>query len=176
MATFDAVSRPTSRRWSSLLGDVGRTVLVLAGDAEHGVALQFVHDLNALRPGVASWSPGTRSPCAARSRLTAVPATLVVIDLRRYERWLLEAFEQAREAGTRSSRSRTGRCRRWRWPPTTRSPSPRTSVSPFDSHMGTLALLELLVADVAERLRGIAADRLEQVEAAWAAAGSLADR
>jgi DNA-binding MurR/RpiR family transcriptional regulator len=50
------------------------------------------------------------------------------------------------------------------------------SASPFDSHTATLALLELLVAGVAERIRDLAAPRLEQAEAAWAAAGSLTDR
>ena len=44
------------------------------------------------------------------------------------------------------------------------------SDSPFDSHVGTLALLELIVAAVAERLRTSATSRLERVESAWAAA------
>jgi DNA-binding MurR/RpiR family transcriptional regulator len=49
------------------------------------------------------------------------------------------------------------------------------SASPFDSHVGTLALLELIVAAVAERLRDTATSRLERVESAWAAARSLTD-
>ena len=49
------------------------------------------------------------------------------------------------------------------------------SLSPFDSHVGTLALFELLVAAVAERLRETATSRLERVESAWAAARSLTD-
>jgi hypothetical protein len=48
-------------------------------------------------------------------------------------------------------------------------------VSPFDSQVGTLTLLELLVAIAAERLRDTAAARLEQVERAWASGGSLTD-
>jgi DNA-binding MurR/RpiR family transcriptional regulator len=50
------------------------------------------------------------------------------------------------------------------------------SASPFDSHVATLAVLELLVAGVAERIRDEAAPRLERAEAAWAAARSLTDR
>ena len=38
---------------------------------------------------------------------------------------------------------------------------------PFDSHVGTLALLHALVAGVADRLRGSATDRLDRLEAAW---------
>jgi DNA-binding MurR/RpiR family transcriptional regulator len=49
------------------------------------------------------------------------------------------------------------------------------SASPFDSHVGTLSLLELIVAAVAERLRDTATSRLERVESAWAEGHSLTD-
>jgi DNA-binding MurR/RpiR family transcriptional regulator len=49
------------------------------------------------------------------------------------------------------------------------------SVSPFDSHVGTLALFDLFVAAAAERLKEPAADRLERVETAWATGESLID-
>ena len=42
------------------------------------------------------------------------------------------------------------------------------SVSPFDSHVGTLALCDLLVGLTAERLKDSAAERLQRVETAWA--------
>jgi len=47
---------------------------------------------------------------------------------------------------------------------------------PFDSHVGTLALVNLLVAGVADRLRAAATDRLDRAEAAWQEASSLAER
>ncbi|MEO6158490.1 MAG: RpiR family transcriptional regulator, partial [Ilumatobacteraceae bacterium] len=47
---------------------------------------------------------------------------------------------------------------------------------PFDSHVGTLALFNLLVAGVADRLRAAATDRLDRVEAAWQAGEALVDR
>ena len=50
------------------------------------------------------------------------------------------------------------------------------SVSPFDSHVGTLALFDLLVGLTAERLKASAADRLERVETAWAEGCTLTDR
>jgi DNA-binding MurR/RpiR family transcriptional regulator len=46
---------------------------------------------------------------------------------------------------------------------------------PFDSHVGTLALLHALVAGVADRLRGSATDRLDRIETAWRETGSLHD-
>ena len=49
------------------------------------------------------------------------------------------------------------------------------SVSPFDSHVGTLALCDLLVGQAAERLKDSAAERLERVETAWAEGRALID-
>jgi len=48
-------------------------------------------------------------------------------------------------------------------------------VGPFDSHVGTLALLNLVVTEVASRLRSSATSRLDRVEDAWRAAGSLTE-
>ena len=174
-ATLDAVEPATLEAVVSLLADVGRSVLVLAGDAERGVARQFATDLGALRPGV-ELVDGSEVAVRRQLALTAVPATVVVVDLRRYERWLLEAFEQAREAGHTIVALSDGVLSPLAMGADHSFAIAAASVSPFDSHVGTLALFDLLVANAAERLRGIAADRLEQVEAAWAAAGSLADR
>jgi len=46
---------------------------------------------------------------------------------------------------------------------------------PFDSHVGVLALVNALVAAVADRLRSGATDRLDRVEAAWREAGALTE-
>ncbi len=47
------------------------------------------------------------------------------------------------------------------------------SIGPFDSHVGTLALLNLIAAEVAATLRSTARDRLAAVETAWTRHGSL---
>ena len=49
------------------------------------------------------------------------------------------------------------------------------SVGPFDSHVGTLAVLNLITNSVADALRASAADRLEAIESAWGVAGALTD-
>jgi hypothetical protein len=49
------------------------------------------------------------------------------------------------------------------------------SVGPFDSHVGTLALLNLIGAEVAGALRSSARDRLAAVEEAWSRHGSLTE-
>lgn len=175
VATLDAASRSDVEGVVARLSDLDHPVLVLAGDAERGVALQFVHDLNALRADINIVSG---SDVAVRRQLatTAASSTLVVIDLRRYERWLLEAVAMSQRADHTIIALSDGPLSPLAMAADYSFTLAAQSASPFDSHVGTLALLELLVAAVAERLRESAAPRLERVEAAWAAAGSLTDR
>ncbi len=49
------------------------------------------------------------------------------------------------------------------------------SAGPFDSHVGTLALLDLLVADVSTALRSSATERLDRLESAWQRARPTTD-
>jgi DNA-binding MurR/RpiR family transcriptional regulator len=49
------------------------------------------------------------------------------------------------------------------------------SAGPFDSHVGTLALLDLLVARVAAARRRAATQRLDRLERAWRDADALTD-
>jgi DNA-binding MurR/RpiR family transcriptional regulator len=46
---------------------------------------------------------------------------------------------------------------------------------PFDSHVGTLALVNALVTGVAGRRRDSAARRLDRLEAAWRDSGALVE-
>jgi len=102
-------------------------------------------------------------------------AVVMAIDLRRYERWLLEATHAAVDQGltvvalTDEPLSPLARAA-WRsFVVTARSPGP------FDSHVGTLALLGLLVTRVAEAVRPTAADRLARAESALGGSEALTD-
>lgn len=174
-ATLDAVEPATLDAVSALLADTGRGVLVLAGDAERGVAQQFASDLGALRPGVEVLG-GSDVGVRRQLALAPAPAVVVVVDLRRYERWLLDAVEQARQAGHTLVALSDGVLSPLAMGADHSFAVAAGSVSPFDSHVGTLALFDLLVANAAERLRDMATERLALVEAAWASGGSLADR
>jgi DNA-binding MurR/RpiR family transcriptional regulator len=101
---------------------------------------------------------------------------VVAIDLRRYDRWVVDAASDARARGT------------WGVAITDSLLSPLAALAertftvaaagggPFDSHVGTLALTNLVVAAVADRLRVDAADRLDRAEAAWRSGDALTDR
>jgi DNA-binding MurR/RpiR family transcriptional regulator len=157
------------------VADVGTRVFVLSGDASQGVAAQLVADLSALRDRVALIGG---NDVAVRRQIAMLESTDVVLMLylRRYDRWVIDAARQARRVGV------------WAVAVTDSLLSPlagmadRTLVvaaaggGPFDSHVGTLALFNLLVAGVADRLRAAATDRLDRAEAAWQGSGSLNDR
>ena len=175
--TLDAVDRAAFDRAVALLADRRRAVRVLAGSAPGRHRRLLADDLDLLRPGV---DPRRRLAGGGRQRSsrTRGPATCcVAIDLRRYERWVLDADDRRRRGRRRSSIAltdsrlsplarraevdlrgrRRGRRTRstatWaRWPSPTRS-----------------------ITGVAARLRRPATDRLDRVEAAWQAADALTD-
>ena len=154
------------------LADLERPVFVLSGTASAGVAQQFVTQLHQLRPDVVVVGG---SDVEVRRELAVIGegATLVVIDLRRYEQWVLDAHRLAVERGI------------WSAGITDSMLSPiasgadvtfvvgAASTGPFDSYVGVLALLNLVVIDVAAPLKDSATERLAAIEAAWTAGASL---
>ena len=157
------------------LADLDQNVLVLSGDASTGVSLQFVGDLGALRPRVELLSG---NEVAVSRRLSQIRRgdTVVTIDLRRYDRWVVNTARQAKSRGA------------WLLSLTDSALSPLAGladsslvlsaggVGPFDSHVGTLALLNLLVAGASEALRDVATERLDRAEDAWSSDTQLVDR
>jgi len=173
-STLESIRAGDGRSVVDRLADETAPVLVLSGVASRGVALQFVGDLDQLRPGVRLLD-GTQIDVVRTLALTEPDATLVVLDLRRYERWLIDALAAARERGA------------WTVAVTDSVLSPLATVAerafvvaaasagPFDSHVGTLALLNLFVIEVAAARREHAAERLEAIEHAWGVADALTD-
>ncbi len=157
------------------LADPARRIYVLSGDASQGVAAQFVGDLDALRANVAIVN-GNDVAVRRTVALMEESDVLVTIDLRRYDRWLVDSARTASKAGVwtvaiaDSVLSPVAAC------------AHRTLVvtaagaGPFDSHVGTLALMNVLVAGAASRLRGVATDRLDRAEAAWRSTNALSER
>jgi DNA-binding MurR/RpiR family transcriptional regulator len=149
-------------------------VAVLSGDASRGVADLFVAQLALLRPGVTLLDgPDTR--VARQVAELRRGDTVVAIDLRRYERWVLATAERAAAAGmvivalTDSTLSPLARLADVTF--VVRA----EGAGPFDSHVGTLALVNALAAGAAARLRRSAAARLDAVEAAWRDADALVE-
>lgn len=173
-STLDAASDSDVRAVVERLADLDRPVVVLSGEASAGVALQFVNQLSQLRDGV-SILGGSDVTVRREIAVMSPETTVLVIDLRRYERWVLEAHAAIHARGI------------WTVGLTDSMLSPIASkaavtmvvaagaVGPFDSHVGTLSLLDLVSNGVAAELRAPAADRLAAIEAAWSAHRSLTE-
>jgi DNA-binding MurR/RpiR family transcriptional regulator len=150
-------------------------VFVLSGDASLGVARQFVAELHVLRDDVCLIEGNDVAVRRAVSLLRPTDV-LVAIDLRRYDRWVIDTAREARSQGV------------WCTAITDSLLSPLAALAehtftvaaagggPFDSHVGTLALTNLIVAALADRLRAEATDRLDRAEAAWRIGDALTDR
>ena len=173
--TFERVERPAFERAIGLLAGHGRgRVYVCVADASSGVMEQCAAELGMLRDGVVVLTGGD----VAVGRLSSSAGqgdVALVLDLPRYDRTVLEAAR------------RLGRANVALVVLTDRALSPLTQhasvvflvegsgVGPFDSYVGALALLNALVAGVADRLRATATERLDRVEAAWRANDALTD-
>jgi DNA-binding MurR/RpiR family transcriptional regulator len=172
--TFDALDPVAVASVVAQLGDSNRSVLVLSGSASRGVALQFVHDLGHLRPGVALLD-GNQIDVLEAVALADDNTTVLAIDLRRYDRWLVETLDAITTRGlamiaiSDSVLSPLAEHARESFVVAA------DSVGPFDSHVGTLALLNLLVVEVARSSRVGATNRLDRLEQSWASDTALTD-
>ena len=118
---------------------------------------------------------GPTWPSPANGRLRA-RRVVVAVDLRRYERWVVEHVP-GRRRGPSPWRSPTARCRRSPRP-RRRSRCPAEGAGVFDSHVGTLALVNALVTGPRARLAA-APPTARPVESAWRGGGrrsSIADQ
>jgi DNA-binding MurR/RpiR family transcriptional regulator len=172
--TLGAVDPEIFAASTALLAAKGRVVRILGGDAVEGIAAHFAASLALLRPHVAAVS-GSDVTVARQLATAAAEGELVVvpIDLRRYERWVVDAARRAAAEGaaivaiTDSVLSPLAAL-------TTLCFTVRAEgAGPFDSQVGTLALTNALVSGVAGRLRRTATPRLAAVESAWNEADAL---
>lgn len=156
------------------LADRKRRLLVLAGDAEAGIASTAAQQLLQLRDGVEVLD-GTPTRVAGRAALAGPHDVVLAVDVRRYDAWLLDVLPSLRGAGATVIAVTDGPLSPLAAGAHVWFAVRAEGAGPFDSHVGTLALLHALVAGVADRLRGSATDRLDRIEAAWTATGTLHD-
>jgi len=172
--TFDSIDRGQFDEAVELLADRGRRVRVLAGSAQAGVGTMLGDALDLLRADVevVSGSPVSVTRALAHTRDGDV---LVAIDLRRYERWVLDAVGTTVEHGGAVIALTDSRLSPLATRATIAFVVAAEGAGPFDSHVGTLALANALASGVATRLRRPATDRLDRIESAWQHADALTD-
>ena len=149
-------------------------VLVLSGDASSGVASLFAGELAMLRPAV-SLVDGSEVRVARLMADVGPSDVVVVVDLARYDRAVLDAAGRAAERGATLVTLTDSALSPLAAAAAVSFTAAVTGAGPFDSHVGLLALANALLAGVAARLRRSATDRLDEVESAWRAADALTD-
>jgi DNA-binding MurR/RpiR family transcriptional regulator len=173
-ATLSAVSDGSLGELVGRLADIDRPVIVLSGDASSGVARQFASQLAQLRPGVGVLE-GSEVTVHRAIAIADDRATAIVVDLRRYEQWVLDAHAALAARSIWSAAITDSVLSPIAQRADTTFVVTAGAVGPFDSHVGTLSLLDLVANAVADALRVPAADRLAAIEAAWVATGALND-
>ncbi|MEW6472561.1 MAG: MurR/RpiR family transcriptional regulator [Actinomycetota bacterium] len=179
-ATLERVDREAFDAAVGLLCGAGRgergsgRVLVLSGDASSGLASQFAAELSMLRAGVTLVS-GSEVRVARLLADVGPSDVVVVIDVARYDRAVVEAAGRAAERGAALVALTDSALSPLASGATVSFTASVTGAGPFDSHVGLMALANALLAGVAARLRRSATDRLDRVEAAWRAATALTD-
>jgi DNA-binding MurR/RpiR family transcriptional regulator len=172
--TLEAVTPEAFDEAIRLLADRRRAVRIVAGDAEAGVGAMLASSLALVRDDVAQVTGS--DVAVARQLATADDSTMVVaIDLRRYERWVVDHVTRAVAAGAALVAVTDSLLSPLAAVGSVTFTVAAEGAGPFDSHVGSLALANALVTGVAARLRRTATPRLDAVETAWRDAGALVE-
>lgn len=166
-ATLGGVDRPAFDRAVALLAGRRHHVHVLSGEATAGVARTAADALDLLRPRVQVVA-GSAVDVARRLAHVEPGDVVLAVDVRRYERSVIDATAVASERGARVIALTDSLLSPLADLAAERFVVTAEGAGPFDTHVGTLALLDALVAGVADRLRATATSRLDAVERAWA--------
>jgi DNA-binding MurR/RpiR family transcriptional regulator len=173
--TLEGIEARDFNETVELVADRRHGVWVIASEYSGTPARHLAQQLDLLRDGVEMLDGPP--PRVSRRLMSLEPGdVLLALDLRRYERWLLDAVTRADERGalvvaiTDSRLSPLADVARHTFVVAARG------VGPFDSPTGAIALVHALGAAVAARLRRSATGRLDRIEASWAAGGDFVDR
>lgn len=172
--SLEAIDRRALSAAATRLAAQGARVAVVPGSASFGVGHHLADQLGLLRAGVTLASGSTASVTATLAALNRTDV-VVAIDIHRYDVAVLDSAAILTERGvplvaiTDSVLSPLARGA------TATFTIAAEGAGPFDSQTGAMAVANVLVTAVAQRLRASATRRLDRVEQAWRAAGVLTD-
>jgi DNA-binding MurR/RpiR family transcriptional regulator len=172
--SFEALDARSFQGAVRRLADPRRAVFVLPSEQCRPPGSSFAVELSLLRDGVHLVGGSEFRVVSQLARLRRGD-TVVLVDLRRHERWIVAAAARLAGAGAQHV-------------VLTDSPlSPLAqgaqhvfvvaaeAAGPFDSNVGVLAVLNALLAGVAEACRSAATRRIDTLEATWVRTGALLD-
>lgn len=164
--TLSRVDRAALSSAVSMLSNEATQVFIVGGNSSSGIALHLSEELRLLRGGV-SLLGGNPVALSAQIALAKKSDVLVVIDFHRYDRWLVEMAAQAVDAGLEIISIADSLLAPFAASASCHFTVSARSETPFDSHVGTLALCSVLVGSVAKSLKRVASRRLDAVESDW---------
>jgi DNA-binding MurR/RpiR family transcriptional regulator len=173
--TLGEVEPADFRNAVDLLCDRRRRVFVIAGEVSGGAGRLLAGQLDLLRDGVHEIT-GTAVKVSRDLARIEPHDVVVAVDLRRYERWVLEATARAADTGATLVALTDGRLSPLAERAKLTFVVSARGVGPFDSTVGAMSLVHALIAAVASRLRRSATGRLDAVEESWLAGTDLIEQ
>jgi DNA-binding MurR/RpiR family transcriptional regulator len=170
--TLQAVDELAFQRTVQRLADRRHQVWILPGDMTTPVGETLAGQLSQLRERV-ELLVGSEVTVGRRIAGLVEGDTLLVIDIRRYERWLVNLVNLAAERGAVVTALTDSPLSPLVAPASEAYFFAARGVGPFDSLTGAISLVNALAAAVAARLRPSATGRLDAIESAWATSSML---
>lgn len=170
--TLAAVEQPAFQRTVHRLADRRHHVWILPGDVTTPVGEALASQLSQLRDRV-ELLVGSEVNVGRRLAGLVEGDTLVVIDIRRYERWLVNLVDLAAKRGAVVTALTDSPLSPLVGPAAEAYFFAARGIGPFDSLSGAITLANALAAGVAARLRPSATGRLDAIETAWATSHML---
>ena len=156
------------------LADVRRRVTVLPSEQSHGVGATFAGELGIVRDGV-RLAGGSEFRVVSQLARLGRDDTVVLMDFRRHERWLMTAAKRAATQGAARIVLADSELSPLAQGALAVLPVAAAGAGPFDSHVGMLAVANALLSGVAARLRRTLTRRLDALETTWVSTGALVE-
>lgn len=148
------------------LADESTNIYIVSGNSSSGIALHLSEELRLLRDGITLLT-GNPVSLSAQIAVANKGDVLIAIDFHRYDRWLLNLVQNAIDRGLVVISIADSVLAPFASLATCHFTVSARSNTPFDSHVGTLALCAVLVGSVATVLRRDASHRLDAIEKGW---------
>jgi DNA-binding MurR/RpiR family transcriptional regulator len=171
--TLDGIDRGQLNRAVRLLSKA-KSVVVLCGDAALGVGTTFATDLGMIRPRVSLAPSGSLAVTRELSWLQRGDV-VVAVDVPRYDRAMVEAAAMAQAAGSDVVAITDSVFAPFADGAASVLVVASEGPGAFDSYVGVLALMNLLVSMTSTATSEQATPHLDLLEATWTANGALLD-
>jgi DNA-binding MurR/RpiR family transcriptional regulator len=172
--TLEGLDRRAFDAAVARLADAERRVIVMASEQASGIGRLFAGELAIVRDGVRVVGGSEFRVVTQLARLGR-DDTVVLMDLRRHERWIVEASRRVAAAGAARIVLVDSEVSPLAAGALAVLPVAAAAAGPFDSHVGMLAAANALIAGVAASLRRSLTRRIDALEAVWVGSGALVE-